>query len=706
MNRSPWSSFPFARITLALVGGLLAARYGERSFYLTGSLLGLLLLCYILVIWGPPHTSLQAFRPWLGLLALGCLFLLGYVRGLAHRVHDDPKHLTHCSASIEAYEAVALEDAHEKSACGSVVVAVCKGRVQGRWQQVRGKLQLSWPRHAVHPVRYGDVLLIKGTPRTVRTASNPYVFDYAGFLGLAQIYHQQFVAEEDMAVVGHRPPNPVKALSFRVLRCCKSLLAQRIHHKKVRAVVLALVLGQKDDLTTEVGAAYVHTGTMHVLAVSGLHVGIIYWVLRVLLAPLSYVRRFRLLSSALALASIWFYAFVTGLSPSVLRASTMLTFVAMAPVLSRQTSSYNALSASAFLLLFWDPSLLSAASFQLSYLAVLGILYLQPRIYKSLPLSNRALDKLWLFSSVSLGAQIATAPLSIYYFRQFPTYFVIANWIVVPAALVILCLGLLVLVTSFWTSLSIGMAWLLETVVLGVHVFLERIQKLPYSLVEPIYLSAWEVFLLYGILILFLAFLHNKRMPYLIASSVLAMLLSLSAMQVSLSRQTQCRVIFYSIDRHQVIAFVKGRHSILCTDRHFKVDSSKCTYHVQPSQIALGITSSDTYMMEEAVRKHEFPMQLWHGLRLVVWQGKKFILVDQESKNLPRLNEKVYTDFLVVEENAVATLQPLLDRFDIGTLVIGTSNGALLSQKLQKEATQHGLCSHSLRQQGALTVSW
>jgi competence protein ComEC len=316
------------------------------------------------------------------------------------------------------------------------------------------------------------------------------------------------------------------------------------------------------------------------------------------------------------------------------------------------------------------------------------------------------LDKLWLFSSVSIGAQVATAPLSLYYFHQFPTYFVVANWVVVPAALVVLCLGLVVLATGFWVDLSILIAWLLETVVLGVNAFIDHIQRLPYSLVEHIYWSIFVVLLLYGLLVLCLTFLHTKRMKYLIAISALAILLLLHAMQVYLVRQTQCKVIFYSIDRHQVAAFIKGRHSTLCVDSRFKTDTQQCAYHVQPSQAALGITSSDTYMLEEAVQPQEFPMQVWHGLRVAVWQGKKFIFLGKRGRDLPRLAEKVHTDFLVVEENAVTTLQPLLDRFRFGTLVIGASNRKFLAQQLQEEAVQHGLHSHSLLQHGALTVSW
>ncbi len=705
-HMSPWSSFPFARITLALIGGILAARYWEGPFWMTSGLLSLLLLIYVSVVMSVSPATFRARSPWIGFWGLGSTFLLGYVCWLTHEIRSDLKHLTHCLTSIEVYEAVVLEDIHKKITRSSVTVSVCRARVQGQWKQVQGKVLLSFPNSEALRMRYGDVLLIQGQPKTVPVPRNPHEFDYAAFLGLSQIYHQHFVVEGQIAVMAHQPPNIVKVWSFQVLRYCQSLFTQYIHHPAARAVVLALVLGQKDTLTPEVSTSYIRTGTMHVLAVSGLHVGILYWCLRLLLNLLKNIWKARWLSPTISLVVLWFYAFVTGLAPSVLRATTMFTFMVIASMLSRPTNIYNTLAASAFLLLLWHPMLLFAVGFQLSYLAVLGIVYLQPRIYQLLTLHNRILDKLWLLSSISIGAQIATTPCSLYYFRQFPTYFVIANWVVVPAALVILCLGLLVVVTSCWASLSALIAWLLETVVLSVNAFVGLIQKLPWSLVETVHLDVATVLLLYGILLLFMTFLHTKSIKYLIVTSISIILLSLHSVRECFIRQVQRKVVFYSIDHHQVTAFIQGCRSTLCIDDRFQVNSQLYTYHVQPSQRALGITSSNTCRLREATQQQTWPIRTWKGLKVAVWQGKKFIFIDKDSKNLPQLSAKVHADFLVIENNMINTLQPLLDRFDFGILIIGASNQIFLARRLQEEAIQHGVCSHFLSQQGALTVSW
>ena len=699
-----WSRFPFVRITLALLGGILAARYWEGLGWMAGILLGVLLLAYVLIVKLAPLAAFRTWSPLLGLLGLASIFLLGYLRWLTREVRHDPEHLTHWSASIAAYEAIALEDIHAQRSSG--VVAVRRARVQGTWQPVKGKVRISCPQDPVPQVRYGDILLIHGRPRAAPAVRNPEAFDYAAFLGLAQVYHQHFVAGEEIVVMGHQPPSRIQALSFQALRYCQALLSQHIHAPEAQAVVLALVLGQKDALTPAVRAAYVGTGTMHVLAVSGLHVGVIYWLLSLLLGllpPLSYAR---CIASVIVLGSLWFYAFVTGLSPSVLRATLMFTLVALASMLGRQSNIYNTLAASAFLLLLWHPGWLFAVGFQLSYLAVLGIVYLQPRIYSAWSFQNSALKKLWFLASVSLAAQVVTAPITLYYFHQFPSYFILANWVVVPAALLILYLGVGVLMTSCWPALSVLVAWVLEHLVLSVNALVRSIQALPHSVIDNVALSTFTVLLLYSLLLLWLLFWRTRRLRYGVAASVLILLLSLRAIQTCLVQQSQRQVIFYSVGRHQVVAFMQGCQSTLCTDARFKDFPHKHCFHVQPSHIALGITSLVRYTFEEAAQQPGFPLQTWQGLKVAVWDGKQFIFVSSNSLSCLRFASRVPTDFLILENNAVTALQPLLDRFDFATLVIGASNDRALAQRLQAAATQRGLHSHSLREQGALSVSW
>ena len=177
---------------------------------------------------------------------------------------------------------------------------------------------------------------------------------------------------------------------------------------------------------------------MHVLAVSGLHVGIIFFILNFLLTPLNRNKRLLKIKLFLLVGALWFYAFLTGLSPSVMRSCTMFSFIVVGENLNKRTNIYNTLAASAFLLMLINPLIIFGAGFQLSYIAVISIVFFQPRLAALVAVKNRILKYVWDLFTVSVAVQIGTAPISIFYFHQFPVYFWLSNFIVIPGAALIL----------------------------------------------------------------------------------------------------------------------------------------------------------------------------------------------------------------------------------------------------------------------------
>ncbi|MEL6539360.1 MAG: ComEC/Rec2 family competence protein [Bacteroidota bacterium] len=699
------SRFPLVRITIAFAGGIWVAHYCHIDGRVALSSQRMLMLMYCLAVTITPTTALHARGPWLGLLGLSNVFVLGYLYMWASYPQHDTRHLLQSDARIEAYEAVALEDARVKPFYSNVVVAVRRIRIRGTWQCARGRVKISFHPTKRLSIQYGQVLLVRGSPQRIHATSNPYAFDYAAFLRLQHVYHQHALSKPTIAVLAYRPPNYIQAWSLRVLRYCRNTLTRCIPSPDVQAIVLALLLGQKDALDATVRAAYANSGTMHVLAVSGLHVGILYWLINVLLGLLKPIYWLRGLPSALGIAALWFYAFMTGLSPSVLRATIMFTFVALASLLGRRSNIYNTLAASAFLLLCWHPQWLFAVGFQLSYLAVLGIVYLQPRIYGLWPGVHRGLRKLWLLTSISIAAQLATTPLSLYYFHQFPVHFIVANWVVVPAALLTLCLGLTTLATSGCPPVNSVVVWALQAVVGGTHSFVERVQRLPYSVVGNVYLDSIIVFLLYASLLAWLLLMRTRRFKYLLAVSLCFFLLVGTALRDHLAQMRQRRMVFYSIPRHRAVAFIRGRHSVVYTGMN-ALAPHKYTQHIQPSHSAWGIKDIACFTTKEAAQQPAVALKIYQGVKVMVWEGKTFIFIDNKNHPLPHLSYKLPVDFVVVERDAIAGLQALLSRFSFGTLVIGASNTQSLASRLQAEAEQRGLRSHSLLQHGALVVTW
>ena len=207
----------------------------------------------------------------------------------------------------------------------------------------------------------------------------------------------------------------------------------------------ALLLGQRQTIDKTIYNNYVNSGTIHILAVSGLHVGILLWILNFVFSPLLYIKYGHFIRPFILVSILWSFAVVAGLSPSVTRAVTMFSIISIAMHLKRPTNIYNTLVISAFVILLFEPSFLFSVGFQMSYLAVLGIVSVQPTIYKLWKTKYYLTDKLWQILTVTLAAQVGVVPISLFYFHQFPGLFFISNIVVIPFLGLILGLGLLVI---------------------------------------------------------------------------------------------------------------------------------------------------------------------------------------------------------------------------------------------------------------------
>jgi competence protein ComEC len=606
---------------------------------------------------------------------------------------------------MEAYVAVALENSSSQGDRTAVTVAVQQVYTKGDWHKVVGKVRLHIKGTTTEDaIQYGTIYLILGSPQPVGAPLNPHAFNYQALLKQEKIYYQQHISSIAFHPIGYHPPSQLQVLLNRIRQFFQAALTKHVQNPNAKGIVLALVLGDKGQLNELLREAYAGAGTMHVLAVSGLHVGILYGLLSLLVYGRKGALTSKWVRPFLICLGLWTYAGVTGLDPSVLRATWMLSLVTLAKLLNRKGNIYNVLATSAFLLLLWNPLLLQSVSFQLSYLAVWGIVYLQPKIYHWFKFKNSILRHLWGWTSVSLAAQIATTPISLYYFHQFPVYFIIANWVVVPAAFLIFFLGIAVLFTSNWEILHIGLSWLLEQLIMLINQFVIQVNQLPYSVVRDIYMDKWQVGLWYGVLGSIWLFYHAKTFLSWVIMSTVICFLAINNIKTALHQRSQQGVIFYSVYKHEAMAFVQGTHSLLLVDEGLRKDMKKLNYHIKPNQVARGIATCNSYTLDEVFQLAHLPWQAYHGIKIGYWGGKRFILIDQAGLRWPLCNAKIYTDFLIIAHNSIKTLQPLVSQFEWGTLVIGSSNSKRLITQLQLEAQQLRFPMHVLSKEGALEV--
>jgi len=269
---------------------------------------------------------------------------------------------------------------------------------------------------------------------------------------------------------------------------------------EVYGVVAAMTLGEKSQLDRGLKDTYSQVGAAHILALSGLHLMIIYSVISLFMVW----RRFRFLSQIVIILAIWAFAFLVGMSPSVVRSAFMISIYALLSLGYRERMSVNTLAFVAIVMLLCNPQSLFDIGFQLSFMAVLAILLFNPLFAKMIPLHvlqrHRLLNGLWGMTTVSLSAQLGTAPLIVYYFGRFPTYFLLSNYVVIPLATAILYLTVLSMVTFWWAGLQYWLVALLSTIVLLMNDLLKGISCLPYCSIEGLYISILQVGFLYIII--------------------------------------------------------------------------------------------------------------------------------------------------------------------------------------------------------------
>lgn len=361
------------------------------------------------------------------------------------------------------------------------------------------RILLYWvPDSTKRLLRCGDRICFQAAVSRPASDVNLTGFDYGNYL------FRQGISGTALAFEGcWKRLEPVSSLTLKqhALLLRERLLGQyRDWGLKgdVLAVVSALTVGEKRELTDELKAVYSAAGTSHVLALSGLHVGMIVGILWILLTPLKRWKLGKTVASVLLVVCLWMFAFLSGLSASVVRAVTMFTLYALASwILEERFSGFLSVTLTAFLMLVYQPMYLFDISFQLSFVAVYGILLLYPLISSWANPRNRVVTYLWSALSVSLSAQIATLPLILYYFGAFPTYFLLANLVVTPLACCILGAVLVAFVLGSFPIVGTSVVWLLTQVTVLLNAIMESVSSLAGSQLTAIHLSAVQTFLLF-----------------------------------------------------------------------------------------------------------------------------------------------------------------------------------------------------------------
>ena len=696
-----WVPYPFLRLTPSFIAGILLGIYFDlqvKWWYLA-----IVLSAYFLIAFFTPRKHQYQIGTLLGMLGIISLMLAGSIGTHQYSAINHQEHIAHDTASIAYYMARVIEPTSEKKQSYQTTIVVEKVLFanEAQWKNREGKVLLYQSKTDSMDAlqwKYGDKIIVKEGPVDIPPPTNPDQFDYRQYLRFQNIYHQQFIRADEITKLGNHPSNQLIAFGHTMQEKCNAILNRDVTDFQSKGIAQALILGVKDGLDNQIREAYAAAGAMHVLAVSGLHVGIIYLIVAFLFSFIKKLPGGKWLHAVLCLLAVWGYALVTGLSPSVLRAATMFSFIIVAEAARRQTNIYNTLAASAFFLLCINPFLIVSVGFQLSYLAVAGIVYLQPKIYPWFIFDHWLPDKIWQLTAVSIAAQLATFPLGLYYFHQFPVYFWLANLLVIPAAFLILSVGLFTLLLgSIWVAAGTLLGFVLDKLIWITNQGVLWIEKLPYSIVSHWVIDEQQTILIYGVIIYILMLYHYRKFKYVVYTFGCVLLFSWIDLDRFMHQNHQQSIIFYDIYGESNVDFLYGKRGYL-----LGAVNDKTQYVVNQTRIQRGCLPIENTV----VKNDPLPVAAYQNLEVVVWLGKKIILITQPFPEGSQFDTPIAVDYLVISNDAVRHLEEITPAFNFTALIIDSSNRYYTVKRLLQEAETMDVDAYVVSEQGAYVVNF
>lgn len=557
-----------------------------------------------------------------------------------------------------------------------------------------GKLFLYFSKDTVAALlNYGDKILIKGKLQRIKNSGNPGAFNYERYGAFQQTFYTVYLKPNDWILLKEKSINPVKRLIFSIQSYVLNVLQKNIQgDKNVLGIAEALLIGYKEDLDKDLVQAYSNAGVVHIIAISGLHLGLIYVMLVWIFNRLPWIKKQKLLKVILILGCLWLFSLLTGASASVLRSAVMFTCIMIGKNYFKQTSIYNSLAASAFILLCYDPYFLWDVGFQLSYLAIIGIVFLQKPIGNLLYFKTSWLNKIWNMLAVTLAAQLITFPICIYYFHQFPNFFFITNLIAVPLSTLILFAEIFLVAFSWISVVGMLIGKITGWLVWLMNFIIQSCNSLPYSLTDNIYANIFTTWLLYFFVIGSCTWLIKKNKNYFRLAIVSLFAFTVLQSWSKIMIRHQRKIIIYNVPKQQAIDFVYQDKYFFVGDSSMLGDGLLRNFHLKPARIALQANHCGTVLPG-----------LYH--RSMEWQffDKKMIIIDSAVHFIPEAN-KIKTDILLISKNPHLRIADLAEAIQPALLVFDASNSLWKIASWKKECEELALPCFSIPENGAFIL--
>ena len=512
----------------------------------------------------------------------------------------------------------------------------------------------------------GDEIMLRARIQPFRNLGNPDEFDYEEFMQNKGFSGSAYVSSTNWMQTG-RCSNSFRAKALRLRGKVLDLYKNFDLDDDAYSFISALTLGYKTDLSDDLKDAFRASGTSHVLAVSGLHVAIIYAVILLFFSFLGKRGRGLVFKQLLVLFCLWGYVFITGLSVSVIRAAIMLSLVSIGNILNKKGLTYNTLAVAAFFILIFNPLYLFDVGFQLSFAAVISILFFQPKFSKLYSPKTKVVDYIWSLFTVSLAAQLGVFPLVLYYFGAFPTYFFITNLLVLPFIAIIIYSAVLLTFFSLFSFLNLGFLHVISNMIAVFMQFLIKavlnivyfFESMPMSVLEGYDISVLQVFLMFGIVVFLSLYMLRKQAEQLVVLLVSIALLLFTNTLSYMKFPIDYFAVYNSYNESEMGYRVKDEKMVL------KVDTNQIIAH--PSATIVLLTENK---FKFKATSYVLPVDF-----LILSSSNSFSISELSSSFQPK---KIIID-ASISRNAAAKMKSECDKLDIAFHDISNSGAFLVN---------------------------
>jgi|GEM_PF-466097 len=664
------------RVLLWLLAGILTASFCSFESPAEAGMV-LLVFFFLLYLFGVSNRS----KLLSGLTALLFLWTIGVLLPELRdeRLRED--HIAHQEIqNATAMLAEVAEDTRINPTFSRTMVQILSIRNNIEWKTVTGKcLVYGSPENSFFKKQK---VLILGPLDTIRPPWNPSDFNYKKWLEKQNVFFTHNLQTGKFISLDAKPIAQKTIIEW-IDGYCKKIILEHFKNVKERSIVLAMVLGNTTEMTPELTDDFAATGTLHVLAVSGLHVSIICGILLLLLRPVSYLKKGKWIITGTSLVVLWLYAVLTGLSPSVLRAVTMYSFLTIAKPLGLRTNVFNTLASSAFILLIFDPWMIERPGFQLSFLAVTGIVWVYPRLVMAFEPLTKVGYYLWSTIAMTLSAQLLTLPLSLVLFGEFPLYFIPANLIIIPLSSLGLIIGIILMaldpIPLVGQALALGLSWLIQMMI-GISEFFS---DLPGS-VLPAELSTMEGIFLFLLIVCLTLGVTRHQIRWIYGSLIFAVAGSAVSFNNHIVQAQKQNLCVFRIPGKSAAVFQNGFHST-----GIYTDSGQLHQYFQRIK-----------------KKQKETLKVLNGdsSRAMIFKfgDQKIFYLNHGNFNLTNQ----HADVLILGKHAANIEFKKSSTHQIDTFILDSSLRGKSLQKLKEKLKKLGIEPYSVHESGAWCKKW